>query len=102
MSEKFIPPYPVPHKSKIDLIKRFLSGLNSWIHTVAEKSYTMKLGSVKLPKLTLFIANEEKLVNEIMLDKTGKYPKHHIQHEMLCPLLGESVFSTNGEQWKST
>ena len=41
----FTPPYPVPHKSKASLFKRFLTGWNSWIHTLFEKSYGMKLGT---------------------------------------------------------
>ena len=99
-SEKFIPPYPKPHKNKIDRLKRFFIGMGSWIHTLYEKSYTMKLGEVRLPKLNIFIANEKELVNEILIDREKIYPKHYVQHEMLCPLLGESVFSTNGEQWR--
>ena len=47
----FTPPYPVPHRSKASLVKRFFSGWNSWIHTLFERGYTMKMGEIHLPKL---------------------------------------------------
>jgi cytochrome P450 len=99
-SEKFTPPYPKPHKNKIDRLKRFFIGMGSWIHTLYEKSYAMKLGEVRLPKLNMFLVNEKSLLNQVLLDRDKQFPKHDVQHEMLCPLLGESVFSTNGEKWR--
>ena len=98
--EIFTPPYPAAHANKIARFKRFFLGLHSWIHTLYEKSYVMKLGEVRLPRLNMFIANEKSLINKILLDRDKVFPKHKVQHEMLCPLLGESVFSTNGEKWK--
>lgn len=100
MFTKFTPPFPKPNKNKLDHFKRFFAGLGSWIHTLYEKSYTMKLGEVSLPKLKMFLANEKELTHQILLDREKKFPKHYVQHEMLCPLLGESVFSTNGEKWR--
>lgn len=98
--EIFTPPYPSAHANKIARFKRFFLGLDSWIHTLYEKSYVMKLGEVHLPKLNMFIANEKSLVNKVLLDRDQNFPKHKVQHDMLCPLLGESVFSTNGKKWK--
>ena len=46
----FTPPYPVPHKSKASLFKRFLTGWNSWIHTLFDRSYTMQMGEIRLPR----------------------------------------------------
>jgi cytochrome P450 len=64
-----------------------------------EKSYTMKMGDVRLPKLDFFIVNELSLVNEIMYDRKGTYPKHQFLREMLDPLIGNSVFSAIGKDW---
>ncbi len=51
----FVPPYPKPNKNKTSLAKRFSKGLNSWLHILFEKSYSMKLGHVKLPKADLYM-----------------------------------------------
>ena len=98
--EKFTPPYPTPHKSKIKWIKRFTTGWGSWIHTLAESSYKTKIGHVRFPKASLFIINDRELVKDIGIKRHDEFPKHRMQHETLCPLLGESIFTTNGDQWK--
>lgn len=95
----FTPPYPVPHRSKASLVKRFFSGWNSWIHTLFERSYTMKMGEIHLPKLDFYIANDLAIVDEVMDDKERIYPKHDFLRELLDPLIGNSVFSANGEDW---
>jgi len=87
--EKFTPPYPTPHKSKIKWIKRFTTGWGSWIHTLAESSYKTKIGHVRFPKASLFIINDRELVKDIGIKRHDEFPKHRMQHETLCPLLGE-------------
>jgi len=95
----FTPPYPVPHKSKASLVKRFFEGWNSWIHTLFERSYTMKMGEIHLPRLDFYIANDLAIVDEVMDDKQRIYPKHEFLRELLDPLIGNSVFSANGKDW---
>jgi cytochrome P450 len=97
---EFTPPYPCPHKTKSGLILRFIRGWNSWIHILFERSYSMKMGQAKLPKFQLFMVNESSLVKKILRTEWSKFPKHWIITEMMRPLLGESIFTTNGETWK--
>jgi cytochrome P450 len=96
----FTPPYPIPLNSKAMLIRRFFVGWKSWIHTHFERSYTMKMGEVRLPKVDLFIANELSIVDEVMDDRKRTYPKHKFLQMMLNPLIGNSIFSANGEDWE--
>jgi cytochrome P450 len=95
----FVPPYPTPLRTKAGLLRRFLIGWHSWIHTLFEKSYRMKMGSHRTPALRFFVINERSLVAQVMDDKTREYPKHQLMNDMLDPLLGRSVFSTNGQEW---
>lgn len=97
--ESFVPPYPKPHRSKLSRLARFGVGWGSWIHTLYEKSYRMKMGEVKLPGMHFFLPNEVGLVNRVM-DNPKEFPKHQFLHEILEPLIGDSVFSINGEAWK--
>lgn len=96
----FTPPYPVPHKSKASLFKRFLTGWNSWIHTLFDRSYTMQMGEIRLPKLDFFIANDLSVVDRVMDDREKVFPKHSFLNELLDPLIGNSVFSANGKDWE--
>jgi cytochrome P450 len=95
----FTPPYPVPHKSRASLFKRFLTGWSSWIHTLFERSYTMKMGEIHLPKLDFYIANELSIVERVMNDTDREFPKHQFLSDLVEPLIGQSVFNTNGKVW---
>jgi cytochrome P450 len=96
----FTPLYPIPHKTKNSLLKRFFTGQISWLHTLFEKSYTMKMGEIKLPKLDFFIVNETSLVKKIMVDDVAQFPKHHLLEQLLEPLIGRSIFAVSGTEWQ--
>lgn len=96
----FIPPYPIPLRSKAKAARRFLTNWKSWIHGLFEKSYTMKMGEVHLPRLDVYMPNELSIVEEVMDDRERVYPKHDHLREMLDPLIGNSVFSANGKDWE--
>ena len=95
----FTPPYPKPLKSKAGLIKRFMIGWTSWIHTLFERSYTMKMGQVSLPGMKLYVVNDLDIVGRVLDDPRREYPKHPVLMDMLGPLIGNSVFSANGQDW---
>lgn len=97
---RFVPPYPVPHRSKSSLLRRFLRGWNSWIHVLFEKSYTMKMGEIHVPAMSFYIANDAPEAKRILSDATRVFPKHRFLRDVLNPLIGESLFSANGETWE--
>jgi len=96
----FTPHYPKPYKSKSSFAKLFIRGWKSWLHVLFEKSYTMKTGQVKLPGYNVYMVNEPKLVKQVMVSDVNNFPKHHIMHKTLEPLLGSSIFTTNGAIWQ--
>lgn len=94
------PFFPSPHKNKASLLVTFLLKRRSWLDGLYERSYKMKSGRVKMPGFDLVIANHPKDVRNIMVDEVKEFPKSQLLHELLSPLLGESIFTTNGEVWK--
>lgn len=91
------PFHPKPHKNKASLFTTFLLKRRSWLDGLYERSYKMKMGRVKMPGLDLHVVNDPKEVRKIMVDEVRDYPKSDLLHELLKPLLGESIFTTNGE-----
>ncbi|MGI9276587.1 MAG: cytochrome P450 [Endozoicomonas sp.] len=98
--ERFTPPYPVPPANKRSLLSRLWKGWGSWIHVVFTKSYTLKLGKVSMPNIDMFVVGEHKLVEKVLEKDNDQFPKHRYLAELLDPLIGESLFSVNGDQWK--
>jgi cytochrome P450 len=96
----FCPHYPPPHANKIPFWRAFWGARRSWMDTLYERSYAMQMGEVSLLTSKLFMVNDPACVRHVMQDAVGQYPKHSLLHEALKPLLGESIFTTNGAQWQ--
>lgn len=98
----YTPPYPKPldRSSKRSLWNLFNRGRRSWLATLYEGSYSGKMSRVRLPGVQLFLVKFPDLIKEVLVDKFDKYPKHELSDTALKPLLGESIFTTNGLVWE--
>lgn len=96
----FCPVYPRPRGTKASQWLMFFSARRSWLDALYERSYSMQMGEVHLPGLDLYMVNEPALVKKVMQEQSSNFPKSPLLGEALKPLLGESIFTTNGEQWK--
>jgi len=95
----FCPHYPKPAARKPAPWRMFFSKRRSWLDSLYERSYVMKMGEVHLPGVDLFMVNEPALVRRVMEQATN-FPKHDMLGDALRPLLGDSIFTTNGEVWE--
>ncbi|HEG4035437.1 TPA: cytochrome P450 [Campylobacter jejuni] len=94
------PFFPKPYKNKASTLLTFLLKRRSWLDGLYERSYKMQTGYVKMPNFDLYVINDTKEVKRMMVDEVREFPKSAFSHELLSPLLGESIFTTNGEVWK--
>jgi cytochrome P450 len=101
MNGNFCPHYPPPAKKRPSAWRMFVSKRRSWLDALYERSYAMKMGEVHLPGVDLYMINEPGLVRHVMVDAAlEQFPKHPMLGEALRPLLGDSIFTTNGETWR--
>lgn len=96
----FCPFYPQPKRHKLAWLRMFFSARHSWLDALYQQSYRMRMGEVRLPGLNLFMVNEPKLVKQVLQESSREFPKSALLHKALLPLLGESIFTTNGAQWQ--
>lgn len=94
------PFFPKPLSNKASLFFTFFRKRRSWLDGLYERSYKMKMGRVKMPGLDLHVINQPDLVHRVLVDEVKEFPKNQLLGHLLEPLLGESIFTTNGEQWK--
>jgi cytochrome P450 len=92
--------FPEPSEKRASLFKIFFKKSRSWMDALYSRSYNMKMGEIQLPTSKLFMVNDLKEVKKIMIGSPNEFPKHEILHEVLEPLLGNSIFTTNGEEWQ--
>ncbi len=97
----FCPHYPPPSPTRPSPWRMFFSKRRSWLDALYERSYTMKMGEVHLPGVDLYMVNEPALVRQVLVDEAlATFPKHPMLGDALRPLLGDSIFTTNGDTWK--
>jgi cytochrome P450 len=94
------PFHPKPHKNKASLFTTLFLKRRSWLDGLYEKSYGMQMGRVKMPGLDLHVVNDPIEVRRIMVDEVREFPKSELLHELLSPLLGDSIFTTNDKEWE--
>lgn len=96
---RFCPHYPPPARSKLDLLRLFLRKRHSMLDGLYARSYTMKMGEVHVPGAHVYMVNEPPLVRRVMVSEWQQFPKHEMLAHALRPLLGNGIFTTNGESW---
>lgn len=94
------PVFPPPLKNKAQMWRIFLSKRYSWLEALYERSYKMKMGEFVLPGFRLLMANHPPVIKKMMQTEPRVYPKHPMLGDALRPLLGDSIFTTNGQQWQ--
>ena len=96
----FCPAYPQPRASKLSRFLMFFSARRSWMDGLYERSYRMKMGEVHFPGVDLYMVNEPALVRQVLVAEAAQFPKNELMGDALRPLLGDSIFTTNGTQWQ--
>ncbi|MDO5706204.1 MAG: cytochrome P450 [Paracoccus sp. (in: a-proteobacteria)] len=61
--------------------------------------YHARMAEFRSPLIHSFFCNDPALVRMILSERPGDFPKSNRLREGLAPLLGRSVFVTNGPEW---
>lgn len=95
-----IPPKPPSRPDKVSLrryVKLFRQDLLS---AQPARLYRAWMAEFRTPFFRSFLINQPDLVKTVLKDRPDDFPKSNRVSEGLRPLLGNSVFLTNGETWK--
>ncbi|ABE46794.1 cytochrome P450 (plasmid) [Polaromonas sp. JS666] len=96
----FCPGYPKPREKRSSVWALFRSARNSWIDALYARSYSMQMGEVHLPGVDLYMVNDPALVRRMLSGQPDQFPKSPLLADALRPLLGDSILTTNGDQWQ--
>lgn len=98
--ELFRPVAPIPPKGRPGPV-RFLRGLlRSDFSHFSEKAYRARVYSAPLIGRRLLMPTAPEAVRKVLVDQADLYPKSPIMARLLGPLIGESMFVTNGAVWR--
>ena len=95
------PPKPKSRANKVSLWRYMTAFKQDILSTQPERFYRARMAEFKTPFFRSFLINEPELIQAVLKSRPDDFPKSDRIGEGLRPLLGNSVFLTNGEIWKS-
>jgi cytochrome P450 len=95
-----IPPKPTTRPDKVSLWRYARLFRADILSAQPARLYRAWMAEFKTPFFRSYMCNDPALVNRVLVERPDDFPKSNRIREGLNPLLGNSVFVTNGEVWK--
>lgn len=100
MSAHDLPPKPPARAARVSLWRYMKLFRQDILSAQPERLYGAWMAEFRTPFFRSYLVNQPDLVDEVLKARPMDFPKSDRVGEGLRPLLGNSVFLTNGETWK--
>jgi cytochrome P450 len=94
-----IPPKPISRPDRVSLWRYLRLFRRDILSAQPERLYSAWMAEFRTPFFRSYLANDPALIRTILNDRPRDFPKSDRIGEGLRPLLGQSVFLTNGPTW---
>ncbi|WP_209596161.1 cytochrome P450 [Ruegeria sp. HKCCSP351] len=94
------PPKPQPRADKVSLLRYLKLFRQDLLSAQPARLYRAWMAEFRTPFFRSFLINQPDLIHTVLRKRPEDFPKSGRISEGLRPLLGNSVFLTNGETWK--
>lgn len=95
-----MPPKPTPRTEKVSLWRYLKLFRQDILSAQPAKLYRAWMAEFRTPFFRSYMINDPTLIKRVLNERPDDFPKSDRIGAGLRPLLGESVFLTNGETWK--
>lgn len=95
-----VPPKPPARPDKVSLWRYLRLFRKDILSAQPARLYRAWMAEFRTPFFRSYLCNQPELVKLVLRDRPDDFPKSDRVREGLKPLLGNSVFVTNGETWK--
>ncbi len=95
-----IPPKPQARPDKVSLWRYMRLFRQDILSAQPGRLYRAWMAEFRTPFFHSFLLNQPALIDLVLKERPDDFPKSARVREGLRPLLGDSVFLTNGETWK--
>ncbi|MGL4237628.1 cytochrome P450 [Tabrizicola sp.] len=93
------PPKPEPRADRVSLWTYLRLFRRDILSAQPARLYRAWMAEFRTPFFRSYLCNDPALVRRVLDERPGDFPKSGRVTEGLRPLLGRSVFVTNGEEW---
>ncbi|MGL5008433.1 MAG: cytochrome P450 [Paracoccaceae bacterium] len=95
-----IPPKPVPRPDRVSLLRYIRLFRADILSAQPARLYRAWMAEFRTLFFRSYLCNDPALIARVLSERPDDFPKSNRIREGLNPLLGNSVFVTNGEVWK--
>ncbi|WP_127112145.1 cytochrome P450 [Shimia sediminis] len=95
-----LPPKPATRPDKVSLWKYFRLFRKDILSAQPARLYRAWMAEFRTPFFRSYMCNDPELIDLVLKGRPDDFPKSDRVREGLFPLLGNSVFITNGDVWK--
>lgn len=95
-----IPPKPPVRPERVSLLRYVRLFRQDILSAQPARLYRAWMAEFRTPFFRSYLCNDPALVDRVLSERPDDFPKSNRIREGLAPLLGDSVFVTNGETWK--
>ncbi|MBL9054063.1 MAG: cytochrome P450 [Tabrizicola sp.] len=94
-----IPPKPKPRADRVSMWTYLRLFRRDILSAQPARLYRAWMAEFRTPFFRSYLCNDPKLIRRVLDERPADFPKSDRVTEGLRPLLGRSVFVTNGEEW---
>lgn len=98
--QRTLPPKPAATERRSGLLRYLLAFRRDLLSAMPSRLYRAWMAEYRAGPIHSFICNDPDLVSLVLRERPGDFPKSTRMQEGLTPLLGRSVFITNGAEWQ--
>ncbi|MEL6682792.1 MAG: cytochrome P450 [Pseudomonadota bacterium] len=95
-----LPPKPTARPERVSLWRYLQLFRQDILSAQPAKLYRAWMAEFRTPFFRSFLVNDTNLIKVVLKDRPADFPKSHRVGAGLRPLLGNSVFLTNGDVWE--
>ena len=95
------PPKPAARTGRVSLWRYLRLFRADILSAQPARLYRAWMAEFRTPFFRSYLCNDPALIQTVLKDRPGNYPKSDRVRAGLAPLLGRSVFVTNGAEWES-
>ncbi len=99
-SELYCPPRPSRLPPVLALVRTVWQGEGDLLSLLPAAAFSMQAGTLGYSRRSIRLFNDPALVRHIMQDPDGIFPKSDLMVGALEPLIGDSIFVSDGAKWR--
>ncbi|MCR9270043.1 MAG: cytochrome P450 [Hyphomonadaceae bacterium] len=96
----YVPPRPSKLWSVAALARTLRQGDGDLLSLLPGEAFRMGIGTLGYSRRSIYLLNDPALIKQVLFDDGSLFPKSDLMVNALEPLIGESIFVTDGPKWR--